>query len=376
MFHRLMCTLVFAAIVLSEGLVYGQFFPGRGPARTDLRGTVKTIDANAGTITVATGDGRQSANEKSYYLAKDVEVALSDGGTRRALFLFKEGKLSDLVTGTIVNLTLSADQTKVDSILAEGPSLRGVLKGVNIDQKTLTVTVPMQRDQEPEERTLAIASGAEVVVDDGRGRRLSLKEAKLSDLVPGTFLQLALSVDQKQVLSVQAEGPSLQGTVQSLNPDKNEITLTMFPRRGGEEPAERTVVLAEDALVLLDDGRGRRLSIKEGKLSEIPIGSSASVRLTADQKRATVVRAEGPVLQALIRAIDPNAGTVTIAQRAGRGENPEEKQLSLAKDVRVVIQGNEAKLTDVKIADNGPFAMLRLSLDQKSVQSLFVSQPR
>jgi hypothetical protein len=54
----------------------------------------------------------------------------------------------------------------------------------------------------------------------------------------------------------------------------------------------------------------------------------------------------------------------------------EEKQLSLAKDVRVVFQGNEAKLTDVKIADNGPFAMLRLSLDQKSVQSLFVSQPR
>ena len=198
----------------------------------------------------------------------------------------------------------------------------------------------------------------------------------MSDLVPGTSVQLSMSIDQKQVLSIQAEGPSLQGTIKSFDASKKEVTLTVFPRRGGEEVTERTVVLADDALVLLDDGKGRRLSLKEGKLSDIPAGSSANVRLSADQKLATVVRAEGPILQGLIRSVDANAGTVTIVRRRGRGDNPDEKTLPLAKDARIVVEGAEGKLSDIKFSDNGPFGMLRLSLDQKTVQSLIVNQPR
>ena len=116
------CFIATGFLIASSGLVHGQF-QGRGQVRTDVRGTIRAIDATAGTIKVATFDGRQAQSEKSYTFAKNVEVALGDGGGRRAVFLFKEGKLSDLIVGTQVSLTLSADQSTVDSILAEGPTI-------------------------------------------------------------------------------------------------------------------------------------------------------------------------------------------------------------------------------------------------------------
>jgi hypothetical protein len=50
------------------------------------------------------------------------------------------------------------------------------------------------------------------------------------------------------------------------------------------------------------------------------------------------------------------------------------KRLPVAKDARIVLDGNESKLADMKFIDNVPFAMLRLSLDQKSVQSIQTGQ--
>lgn len=68
--------------------------------------------------------------------------------------------------------------------------------------------------------------------------------------------------------------------------------------------------------------------------------------------------------------------SVTIATPAGHGENPEEKTLPVAKDARIVVDGNESNLAAMKVINNGPFAMLRLSLDQKSVQSIQTGQGR
>ena len=138
---------------------------------------------------------------------------------------------------------------------------------------------------------------------------------------------------------------------------------------------EQTVELAGDAVVLLDDGRGRRLSVKEGKLSDLPVGAAVILRMSVDQRYATLVRAEGPTLPGQIRAVDATAGTITIA-RVSRGENLDTKTLPVAKDARIVIDGVETKLADIKITDTGPFVTLRLSLDQKTVQSIQTVQSR
>ncbi len=374
--RRLVAWTFVVAIVVGTADSASAQAPGRGAARPEVRGVVKSVDATAGMITVTLFDGRggrdrAAAVERSYPVAKTAEVVVGGGIVRGGYSVAKEAKLSDLTAGVTVALTLTADQAVVEGIVAEGPQVRGVLKIIDAGKNSLTISFPgSSREQSAEEKTYALASDAEVAIDDGRGRRFSIKEGKLADIAAGAMVTLRLSLDQQQIVSVQAEGPSVFGLVKSLDLSKNLLTLSLGPGRDGVGGGERIFELASDATVLLDDGKGRRLSIKEGKLSEIPAGSAANLRLSADQRFATLLRVEGPSLPALIKAVDSANGTVTVATRVGRGEKPKEKTLPVAKDARIVLDGNESKLADIKVFDNGPFAMLRLSLDQKSVQSI------
>ena len=85
--------------------------------------------------------------------------------------LFKEARLADLAAGTTVRLSLSADQKVVDNIIAEEPTLRGVLKTVDARKNTLVLSMQAGREPAAEEKSFVLASDAEIVVDDGRGRR-------------------------------------------------------------------------------------------------------------------------------------------------------------------------------------------------------------
>ena len=359
-----------AAFIGFGGQTQAQF--GRGPVRPEARGMLKAVDAAAGTITVMQFEGRQGPPvEKTYKLAKDVEVAVDSGGGRRGAF--REAKLADLPPDGQVGLTLSPDQTTVESIVADGPMVRGRLKEVDAAKKSLTVTVfPNRRDQEEEEKSFTLAPGAEIGADDGRGRRFSVRAAELTDLSPGVQVTLWLTLDQKQVQSVLAEGPNLFGRVKAVDASNKTITVTVGPMRGEDAPEEKTLAVAADALVMLDDGRGRRLSAKEGKLADVPVGAAVQLRLSPNQTAITSLRAEGPTMGGQIRSVDAAKGTVTVAIPVARGEAPEEKTYPIAKDVRIVIDGNEAKLTDVKPTEEGSFAMVRLTLDQKAVQAITV----
>lgn len=71
----------------------------------------------------------------------------------------------------------------------------------------------------------------------------------------------------------------------------------------------------------------------------------------------------------MLKAVDAAKGTITVATRQ-RGAEPEEKTYPVAKGARVIVEGKPGKLDDLKPGENGPFVQLRLSLDQKSVQSI------
>lgn len=376
------CVFVVATVVRTgdSASVKAQVRPA---ARPEVRGVVKSVDATAGMISVVLAEGRTGgadrtdAVERSYPVAKTAEVVVGGGFGRGGYSVSKEAKLADLTAGDSVALTLTADQAVVEGIAAEGPIVRGVLKSVDAGKNTLTVSLAgSTREQPIDDKTYTLAHDTEIAVDDGRGRRFSIKEGKLADIAAGAMLTVRLSLDQKQVVSLQAEGPMLFGIVKSFDVSRNLLTLSLGPSRDNAAGGERIFELASDATVLLDDGRGRRLSIKEGKPTDVPVGSAANVRLSADQRFATLLRAEGPSLPALIKAVDSANGTVTVATRFGRGENPEEKTFPVAKDARIVADGNEIKLTDIKVSDNGPFAALRLSLDQKTIQSIQVGTGR
>lgn len=361
--------LVGAAFLGMEQTGTAQDFGRRPNATPEVRGIVKSVEAKAGTITIMTGQTRENVGDKTFSVAKNVEVVT---GTMIGRFgLFKEAKLADLSEGTIVMLSLAAGQKDmVESIVAEGPSVRGQLKAVDVKKRTLTVALaPSRREEAEEEKTYLVDAGAEIAVDDGRGRRFSIREAKLEDLTAGSAVGLRLSLDKKHVQSVLAEGPSVFGQVKEIG--KKSLTIVTRPARGGEGGEQRSLDIADDALIVLDDGRGRRLSLREGKLADVLPGSSAMARLSADQSQVTFLRIEGPGIGGLLKSVDPKNLSITIAIPKGRGEEPEEKTFTVAKDARIAIDNNnQALLADLKVTDNGPFVMLRLSLDQKTVQAI------
>jgi hypothetical protein len=74
--------------------------------------------------------------------------------------------------------------------------------------------------------------------------------------------------------------------------------------------------------------------------------------------------------------VDADKGTITITIPRGRRDEPEEKTMTLAKDARVTLDGAVTKLGDLKPVEGGPYVQLRLTLDQKTVQSVAANRPR
>ena len=79
----------------------------------------------------------------------------------------------------------------------------------------------------------------------------------------------------------------------------------------------------------------------------------------------------------IVKTVDSAKNTVTLILRPGRGDTPaEEKTYNVAKDARIVLEGKEGKLADLKAGDDGAQVWMKLSLDQKAVQSINVAAPR
>jgi RNA polymerase sigma factor (sigma-70 family) len=393
--------LVVALVATGVGLVGPSLLadPGPAPARQkqrpaeptrdgrpatpapEVRGLLKSVDADKGTITVSLNP-REEGSEKSFTLAKNAEVGINTGLGRRG-GVYHEGKLSDLAPGALVLLQLSADQKVVECVLAEGPTVQGLIKSVDAGKGTITLTGAVsRRDSGDDEKTFNVAKDAEIALDDGRGKAFSIKEARLADLPPGAVATLKLSADGKQVRAILTEGPTVQGTVKAVDAAKGQLTLTTRvapPTREREATSEeRTYTVAPAAEVLLDDGKPRRFPVsKQSKLADVPAGAVAMLKLTPDQSQAVLLRAEGPGVYGLLKAVDPKKNTITVTLRPARGDDPgEEKTFAVAADARLLIEGKEGKLADLKPEENGPPVALKLSLDQKTVQSITVGGGR
>src|SRR5205823_2118067 len=140
--------------------------------------------------------------EKTYSLAKNVEVCVPAGGGLRAGGVFKEIKLADIAEGSIVSIVLAGEL--VDAVIADEPIVRGLVKSVDLKKNTLTVNqgpgAAGRGEVAPDvEKTYTISADTEIAVDDGRGRRHSIREARLDDLAEGAIVNLRLSLDKKTV---------------------------------------------------------------------------------------------------------------------------------------------------------------------------------
>ena len=395
--HRYFAGLLVAAAMAGLAIPAGAQVRGPERQRHEVAGMFKSADAAAGTITVTVivgegGRGRENreppmTKDETYPLAKNAELAVAAGGAfsgggRGAPGLFKEIKLAELAPGVRVGLSLAADDKTVESVVAEGPMVRGQLKAVDAGKNSVTILLPPQGERgrdggaapAGEEKTFTVTPDAEIAVDDGRGGRFTLRPSRLADLAQGSFVTARLAIDLKQIQFILAEGPTYQGAIKAIEPTKNSLTLTTRPARGDDAGAEHSLTIATDALVLVDDGRGRRLSVKQAKLTDVPVGATATVRLSADQSLVTLLRVEGPMLIGQLKGVDAAKGVITIAIPKGRGEEPEEKSLTIAKDAPVWIDGAASTLANLKAGDTPQFVQLRLSLDQKTVQAVQARQ--
>jgi hypothetical protein len=199
-------------------------------------------------------------------------------------------------------------------------------------------------------------------------------KASSNELTEGAIVTIRLSLDKKKVHTVLAEGSMFGGVIKSLDATKRSLTLVVRPARGDDAGEERIVTVAKEAIVLIDDGKGRRLSLKDAKLADMPIGFAVMVKMAVDQSFVMMIKAEGPSLFGLLKSVDADKRTITIAIPKGR-DDADEKTIPLAKDARVTLEGNDAKLADLKVGENGPLIQLRLSLDQKTAQTVSARQP-
>src|SRR5262245_46723496 len=99
------------------------------------------------------------------------------------------------------------------------------------------------------------------------------------------------------------EAPEVRGVVRAVDAAKRTITVAVASR-GREAPEEKTFTLAKDADVLVDDGRGSRFAVKEGKLADVHPGALVTLTLTGDGKVVEGLVAEGPALQGTVKAVD------------------------------------------------------------------------
>jgi RNA polymerase sigma factor (sigma-70 family) len=232
---------------------------------TELRGVVKTVDAEKGTLTVADSEG-----EKTFTVAKEAKIQIDDG---------KPGELAELLTGTHVALSKFVDQKTPHSIVAHGPLFWGaLLKAVDADKNTVTFEEidkmsDVAKIPELAGKTYPVAKGANIVID---GKTWS----RLVDLPSGANVDLALSVDQKAVRRIEARGAQVDGEVKAVFAEKNTIIIAI------NVELEKTFSVAKDATIEIDG--------KPARLAAIPTGVNVTVSLGVDHKTVRSIQVKGP----------------------------------------------------------------------------------
>jgi RNA polymerase sigma factor (sigma-70 family) len=307
---------------------------------------VEAIDAAKGAITFGEERAPAELAGKTFPVARDATIRIDD----------KNGKLAEIPKGAFVHPIFSADHKTVHWLTAEGRGFPvALVKAVDAAKNTIT----FDDDKAPEElagKTFPVARDANIQIDG--------KPGKLTGVPPGAIVTLRLSLDQKTARTIQAEGRQFPAAlVKAVDAAKG--TITFDDDKAPEELAGRTFPVARDAAIQIDG--------KPGKLASVPPGANVNLSLSADQKTARALAAEGRSFPgALVKAVDAAKGTITFDDDRA----PEElagKTLSVAKDAAIRIDGKPGNLTALPPGVN---ISLTLSVHQKTVRNLSAEGPQ
>jgi RNA polymerase sigma factor (sigma-70 family) len=306
---------------------------------------VKAVDAEKRTITFHDKAPAAVAG-KTFPVAQDANIVI-DG---------KPGKLSELPAGAFLNLGFSVDRRTIRHFNAHGPNVGdcGGSLVKTVDAERNTITFDDQARAGVAGKTYSVTKDAHIVIDG--------KVGKLTDIPSGSYVSLALCVDQKTARSVNANGAQVGdcvgSEVKAIDVEQSTITFADNARGG---VAGKTYRVAKDAHIVIDG--------KLGKLADIPAGSFVNLGLCVDQQTARSVNAQGPQVGepcgSEVKAVEVTQQTITFADNARAGVAG--KTYRVAKDAHIVIDGKVGKLTDIP---SGSFVNLGLCVDQQTARSV------
>src|SRR5262249_23993615 len=159
---------------------------------------------NTITASVSSHKGAPPA-DTTFTIARSARLEIDDGQPKDKTRPIKPPTLADMPVNALVTLRLSADKKVVGSVRAEGLSVNGTAKAIDTDKRSITVTVGGKKGEPGEDKTFAVAADAPVFIDNGKSKDKAKAES-LKDLPAGSTVTLRLSLDQKSVVSIRAEG--------------------------------------------------------------------------------------------------------------------------------------------------------------------------
>jgi hypothetical protein len=191
----------------------------------------------------------------------------------------------------------------------------------------------------------------------------------LTEIAEGATVTLQLSADRKKVIGLSARGPGINGHVKSVDAAKNTITIGTKGSKGLEE---RTLDIAKEAKVILDDDLGKKdktkpapSTAKEGKLTDLSGGTGVLVQLSADGKRVLDIHVLGESVQGTLKGYDSGTRTLTVTLK----ENAQvvDKDFKLLENAHVEGELTPGARVNVRLSvfDKANAAAVRVLKDDK-----------
>ncbi len=269
----------------------------------DVKGSVVSADATAGTITIST-TRHGVTSQTTYHLS--ATAAISIDGAAATLDQFTAG----------VEVTLKSDPTDaslISSITAVGKEVEGRVMAVDTTNGTVTLAA-----RHGQTATYTVGSGAIITVNGATGT--------LAGVSVGTFARLKLSaLDGTKVISLDVYNARTGGdqgeqrqvarsqfaSVVSVDTTANTITVTS---PFGGQSTQTTYNVAPTAPITIDGAAGT--------LGQLAANVPVVLRLDTTTSPATVtsITAIGRDVEGRVSAVDTTAGTISLTGRDGAAD--------------------------------------------------------
>jgi predicted RNA-binding protein len=313
------------------------------------RGAFKEVDLVKKTITIVTGTGGFGGGgigkqeDKSFPLGDS--IVFNVGFKKDELI-----KLTDLIPGDQLALTLDPASKKVTQISVQAARPSGTIKEIDVEKKFIVIEPLLGKGQE-----VRLPLGDKVTVEK------YFRNIPIGEVKPGMHAFVTLGDDRKSVSHMMITENNavrlLLGNIQAIDAAKRTITIGNVPNTGfgGRPPKEPiTYKIAENA--------GIKIAGMDGKLTDLETG----INITAFAEKDTIVGLSvlfSTGRHGTIAKIDVKTSTVTIKVY------DETVTCVVTLDTKIQQSRKDIALADLK---EGQEVTFKLSADKKKTESITV----